>query len=503
MPLLRAWRDPRTRSFVVAIPLVVVIGYFYAYLASSGTFEMIWPRPDYYDRMCEGFRAGHLYIVEQPKAALLAKADPFARENFKEHLWLWDASLYKGHYYVYWGPVPGLLLLAWKVLTGYVGHVSDQWSTVCYLTGRLVCGSGLILGLAKYLRSAPPTWLVTLCVAVFGLSAPIPFIVSRPDVYEASLAAGQCFLFAGLWAAFGGVTRERHRTFWFVLASVMWALAFGSRATAFVPVPFFIAATVFFVWQRRDRSLTSALKNAMALGIPFACAVAAYGMYNYVRFDSPFEFGTRYQVTLQPFSSHSQYVIPNVYSYLFAPLKWSCAFPFVETVKDRPLSTLLYWPAGYRTFEKVSGVLVMGGFLWLQFLLVYWGMRKVLRRLISTGGSRYSSVPYVHHWALVGALGLILSLGPALGLWEASMRYAGDAIGGMTLAAVVAAFWLVRESDESRSRLVQYLTRTLVLLLGLHSCFVGAFTAFAPAGDHFKRYNPALYQQLVESLSLC
>lgn len=503
LKIAQLWQKPILRQLMIVIPLVLLITYFYVFLASAGTFEVLGSRPDYYDRMAEGFRAGHLYILEQPKAALLAKADPFAQNNFFEDLWLWDASLYKGHYYLYWGPVPGLLMLAWKVLTGYTGVVSDQWPTVIYMTGRLVFGAGLILGLAKYMRVVPENWIVALAIAVFGLSGPIPFIVARPVIYEAALAAGQCFLYAGLLSCFLGITLQRQRSVLFVAASVLWGLAFGSRMTTIIAVPFIIVLTVYFVWYKLDRSVIHALKNALLLGLPVFAFVVAYGVYNYVRFDSPFEFGTRYQVTLQQFTTHRRFIAVNIYSYLFAPVKWTCSFPFVVGLTDRPPVKFIDWPPGYLTFEKVSGVLVMGGFCWLQFVPFGWGVRRCWRRLRSSTVPYYPSTPFVYYWAIGCSLGLILCLVPALGLWEASMRYSGDAIGGMVIAASVVAFVVIRRNADSGRTASKTRVRLLVLLLGLHSCFVGAFSGFSSYNEPFERYNPQLYRKLSEALSIC
>ena len=499
----RLWQTPLGKQLVVAIPIVLSLCYFYAFLASTGTFQMLPQRPDYYDRMAEGFRAGHLYIVELPNPRLLAKADPYAPENFFENLWLWDASLYKGHYYMYWGPVPGLLLLAWKVLTGYHGTVNDQWGTVIYTCGRLIAGTGLILGLAKHMQARPPTWLVAVAILMFGITSPIPFIVARPDVYEASLLAGQCFLFSGIWACFSGITNPRRRTLFFVTAGVMWGMAFGSRAPNIVPVPFIISATLYYLWTKQDRSVASVIRNALRLGLPFSAFVVAFGIYNYLRFDSPFEFGTKYHVSLQPFTFHFKYFVQNIYAYLFAPVKWSCSFPFVVGVKFRELPKFLTVPAGYMIFEKVAGILRMGGFLWLQLLFAVWAVEAFGKKLFSSSITRYKSTPYVHRWALVCSLSAIVGIFPALGLWEASMRYLGDIAGGMAIAASVAAFWLVRRSDDSPHPNAKLLARTLVIVLAMHSCFVGFFTAFAAFDEPFLRYNPTLYQRMGKALSVC
>src|SRR4051812_27195293 len=124
-----------------ALAVVSLISVYYAFLASAGKFEDLPQQLSYYDRMCEGFRQGHLYVVEVPSPKLLSSPDPFDGSNFP--LWLWDASLYKGHYYLYWGPVPALMLLAFKVATGTHQVITDQWLTTLFMVGRLFAGAAL------------------------------------------------------------------------------------------------------------------------------------------------------------------------------------------------------------------------------------------------------------------------------------------------------------------------------------------------------------------------
>jgi hypothetical protein len=283
----------------------------------------------------------------------------------------------------------------------------------------------------------------------------------------------------------------------------MWGLAFGSRAPNIVPVPFIIAATLYYLWAKFDRSIASVIRNALRLGLPLSGLIVALGIYNYLRFDSPFDFGIKYQVTLQPFSFHFKYFAQNIYGYLFAPVKWSCSFPFVVGMKFRQLPRFLSIPAGYMVFEKVAGILRMGGFLWLQLLFVVWAVEAFGKKLFRSPVARYNSAPYIHRWALVCSFGAVAGIFSSLGLWEASMRYLGDVAGGMTIAASVAAFWLVRRSDDSKLPNAKLLARTLVIVLAMHSCFVGFFTAFAAFDEPFLRYNPTLYQRMSKALSVC
>ena len=223
-------------NLTVAIFASLMLSVYYLFQLTAGTFGPLCITTNYYNLLCEGFRQGHLYVPVIPRPELLAKPDPFNPIHMS--LWLWDASLYKGHYYLYWGPVPGLCLLAFKLITGYTKEVIDQWVGYAFVLGRLYAGAALILGLANYSRTRQRPWVVGLAILVFGLASPTPFTVARMHVYEASLMAGQCFLVCGLLAAFWAILRESKRTLLLVLAGICWGLALGSRVSMWVPAPF-------------------------------------------------------------------------------------------------------------------------------------------------------------------------------------------------------------------------------------------------------------------------
>jgi hypothetical protein len=491
---------PERRLLLVALPVVLCISIFYQFMASSGTFRDL-DAAHRYAEMADGFERGHLYIHRRPPPKLLREEDPFHPAN--KPLWIWDATLYEDRWYYYWGPVPALLVWGWKALTGD-GRVSDQALTLVFMLGRLYAGSALILGLGRVARAREPAWLLAVAIAVFGLTSPIPFIVARPKVYEACLAAGQCFLFCGLALAFWGLVRPRLRPLKFVLASVFWALAIGSRVTMVIPVPLLILTTVLIVWLRGDRSTPRLLINTLALGTPAAMALAAYGLYNYARFDSFAEFGTTWQASLQKFVTNPVFIIPNVYSYLFAPVTWSCEFPFVMARPGRPLAAWLSWPKDYAVFELVGGVLILSAWCWLMLVVVYRALAGAISRLLqrSIVASPYRMTT-VELWATLCSFAILLAMWPVLGLWEASMRYTGDSIGGAAIATIIAAFWLRRRADASGKRYVAVGTRALLLLLAAHTTVIGALSGIASYGNPFERNNPELYRALRTTFSFC
>src|ERR1051325_11968572 len=64
-------------------------------------------QPDYYNLLVDGFLDGHLHLKVETNAA-------------GELPYLMDASRYGGHYYLYFGAVPAVLLMVpFSCLTGY------------------------------------------------------------------------------------------------------------------------------------------------------------------------------------------------------------------------------------------------------------------------------------------------------------------------------------------------------------------------------------------------
>jgi hypothetical protein len=488
-------------NMVVAILVSLALTAYYLFQLTAGTYGPLAMTTNYYDLLCEGFRRGHLYVPVIPRPELLAKPNPFDTVNMP--LWLWDASLYKKHYYMYWGPVPALCLLVFKVLIGSTKEVVDQWIGYYFALGRLYAGAGLVVSFANYSRTRQRPWVVALAILAFGLASPTPFTVARMHVYETSLMAGQCFLVGGLLAAYWGIMRESKRTLWLVLASTCWGLALCSHVSSCVPVPLFILFTAFTMWHRGERSLKLGFKSLLALGIPATCFVVAHAWYNYARFDSIFEFGINHQVTGQKFVRESKYIFPNIFSYLFAGVDWSCRFPFVIAPTYRPLSKLIHWPSGYATFERAAGMFPTAAVTWLLAIWVWRPLKFLWVRANARHSYSAPRISAIETWMLLCAVANALAMYPTLGQWEASMRYLGDAISGLLMASFLAAFWLLRRVDYCGTIKQRFWYHLGFAALAVHTGFVGAFSGIATYGDLWQHSNPKLYHELEKSWSSC
>jgi hypothetical protein len=179
-------RSSRALWMSALLTLIVLV---YAYFASAG-HSGAWPSyMAYYDLQAEGFRAGHLYLAVEPPQALLEQADPYNPRH--GHWWMWDVSLYGGHYYLYWGPLPALLQALAKSVLGIHEIIGDQYLVFAFFSLSVVFGGLLIERVARRLFPRVPEALIALSILAFGFVNPVPHLIATAGVYQAAIAGGQ------------------------------------------------------------------------------------------------------------------------------------------------------------------------------------------------------------------------------------------------------------------------------------------------------------------------
>ena len=508
-------KSERFSAAAELIPIWIWLGVlsaYYAFVTSAGTFDALSWHTDYYDLLAKGIADGHTYLPIKPSARLLRKANPYDFKYWR--MWLWDVSLFDGHYYLYWGPVPSLCLLIFKTLTRWRDTINDQWLVLAFMLGRLYAGAALIVSFARAPGMKVPSWALQLAVLVFALAIPSPYFMARPLVYEASIAAGQFFLLLGLYSAFRGLDSQRGRLPRFVLAGTCFSLAFGSRGSLLVVAPLLTVSIAVIASRPGGYRLRSLAANALALGTPVALGIASYAYYNHARFGSYTEFGLKYQLTSRPFGTSDAFFLPNVVSYLTSTVKWSCHFPFATLPMHRTLPTWISWPEEYDVGDWDKGERTAGLVRAMTVCLLWgvWVVRAAIvarRRIAHTPLSRTSMTAAFNQrelFLVTCACCCMCALLPASRMWMANMRFLQDAAAGIQLGAIGAAFWLVRphaRAVEPRSRLRRAGGSLLFAGLGLHTIVVGVLLGFTGHMNNFEEENPDLYHRLEKKLSVC
>jgi hypothetical protein len=491
---IATWARTLNRKRVALVLTLWFVGLLsvlaYVFVISAGSFTR-WPSYNaYFDMYAEGFRAGHLHLLQEPPPALLAKQNPLDHTNVS--MWLWDASLYRGHYYMYWGPAPAVLLAVGKTLLGVHTTVGDEVTAFLFTSGRAIFGLLLLDLSVRRLFPKTPVWLVVAGALVFALGNPALFVLGRSGPYEVAIVSAQCFLVAGLFFALRAVLASSNVAAACALASSSWALAIGSRGSLLPAVALLCVATLGAL-----RFATPSLRLGrpfIALALPPALMMLGLALYNYARFDSFTELGMNHQMSMRHFDTTALYAPSNVYSYLVRRLFYGCGFPFVTAPWYIGQAGLARWLAlipGYYMDEPMAGVLNSCPWVFLG------GLAVLVRRKVGN----QSIAPRVF-CAVALAITSTVTLLPALGLWFATMRYLLDVMSGATLLAAIGSFALWERITE-KAAWVRLLVATPLLALATYSVALGLLLGIQGYSGHFHRHNPDLYKAMQQKMSLC
>ncbi len=483
--------DPRRIAALIAAAAIVELVSWY--FVTAGTFSRWHFYNAFLNDLADGFRQGHLHLSVEPPAALVAQRNPFDPAN--RDLWYWDASLYHGHYYLYWGPLPALLLAAAKTLFRISTAVGDEPVVFGLAALQLVAGTLFIERAGRRLFVRMPVALEVAAIFVLGFANPTPYNLARGDVYEAAIVGGQAFLLLGLVFAFDAIWAKEVRRGSLVAAGTAWAAAFSCRSSLAPTVALLVLATLLGAaggepnrWRRRARM-------ALWLGTTVALGLVAVLGYNRLRFDAWLEFGRSYQLSWIDMRVAPRFIGTNLYAYLRRPPVWSCRFPFAYAIIDMGLRAFpprTKLPENYFVYEQVAGLLPALPWCWFTPGALVAGARAIWRtRVVS---------PFT--WA-VGATAVAAAAAffPCLVLSTATNRYLGDLCGSVVLLGFLgagAAYDALRERPRLRK-----LVLAAALLLAIPSIGIGLALGIKGQYAHFESNNPPLYRKLVQRLSVC
>jgi hypothetical protein len=450
----------------------------YIWVISIGTWTK-WPATTYYyDLLANAFRQGHLHLEIKPDPALLALKDPYNPDNREGIPVLWDLALYKGEYYLYWGPVPALLLAAIKPF--YATPVPDNVLTLIFIVGLLFFQILLILEIWKSYFQEAPGWTVLLCISFTGLINPILYMLVEPRIYEAAVAAAQFFFIGGLYWLFAAFKKPSLTNL--ALAGIFFTLTVGSRTTLLIPIAFLVC--VALVWVIKSYP-AKAIIFMTALTLPLALGGASYAWYNYQRFDSITEFGLGYQLTQTDIHETLDetfslaYIPPNLFKLFVNPFEYNKNFPFIKATPWGGPKWLFknYNPEIYDYFaEDITGILVGSPFLILACLATTCKQKNI-------------------HWITASLSGASLLIFFTLVLFfYLTMRDLLDLLPALSLLACIG-FWQGFHLLRSR-RIAKYLYAITGSGLWAYSIAVSFIISYSNNLHRIRIYNLELIQNI-------
>ena len=359
--------------------LLLLILVFYVWTATAATYKFQYLDYDsshsrYYNLLTDAFLKGQLHLPVEPSQELLALPDPYepsANSPYKLH----DCSLYKGKYFLYFGPTPVIALyLPYRILTGL--RLPDNIAVLVFMFGTLIWSTLLLYHLRNQIFKQIPDWKLLIAIAVVGFANFGPFILQRTEIYEVAISCGIFFLTGAVCFLCYGLLKSKINLWMVGLGSLFLGLAIGGRPQTILSGVLILPILFFKIKGAPDLSKKNKINISLMLLIPYLVCLFLLAGYNYFRFDNPLEFGNTFQLGIANLPklkfSHFENILSGIYFFILRTPVINSTFPFIH-VEGVPVPSDVRIPKVY-LLELIVGIFPGVPFLFLLFIcpIIHW-----------------------------------------------------------------------------------------------------------------------------------
>ncbi len=251
-----------------------------------------------YELLADSVMNGHLYIdYDDVDPKLLELENPYDYEaRIAEGIdFHWDHAFYNGHYYMYFGAapvfvlfVPFKLIFGKTLVTFHATQLFSMLSTIAFFW--------LFYMMAKrFNRKIPLGTYIFSAMAVTFIA--IGYCTQAPALYCTAIGSAICFELWSICLYFYAVMFEKRPGRQVAIAAVAalcGALAFGCRPPVALANLLAIPLAICYAKEYKGKHI---IRNFVIIVMPYIVIGALIMLYNYARFETPFEFGQSYQLT--------------------------------------------------------------------------------------------------------------------------------------------------------------------------------------------------------------
>lgn len=331
-------RFDESRRFIAVLTAAILVVSCVSTGYMANKFQVGAQEHQYFE-LAEALADGHVCLDEEPSEALLSLDNPYdfnarkaakVREDSGGYAF-WDHALYKGKYYVYFGVLPCLVFfLPYYLATG----AELPLAVAIIITMAILCLGLVRLSFSCCRRWSPGCSQATLLYSAFTFATGswIVYAAIKPGHYALPILLGLALLAWGIDLCIEATARREISLPRAAAGAGLIAATVACRPQLLIGG---LIAICLLVKHMRDFGIRSDLK---ALGVALAPCVVVFalqGWYNFIRFDSVFDFGANYNLTTNDMTKRGFNVdrIPlALLSYLFQPPVFGASSPFLRAV---------------------------------------------------------------------------------------------------------------------------------------------------------------------------
>jgi hypothetical protein len=364
--------------FVIVLYVCIAFSNFYPqFLIPQKEIQVAYPFQgwNFYNAQSIAFKNFRLEIPISPSEKLKNFPYPYNKRrlyeelDYKKHDFVLDMSYYKEKYYMYFGITPILVLyLPFLIITET--FILDSAAVLLFSIFAFLAALVLLDGLLKGFRENKDTVFNILKILCLGICCVCPLLIIMPRVYETAVV---CAIFFGILSYMFLLfyLKNKSRKVFLFFAGICAALAVGARPFyAFIILAQILVFTdlgIFKTQERTRKRPSLILKKFIDSYALYFIPVLVYGfllaIYNILRFDNPFEFGFKYQLSV--YDTENVNFLPALFTHVkdffFIKPIFLKEFPYIISNSATISGVFKESYIGLFYLVPLSALLVLGG----------------------------------------------------------------------------------------------------------------------------------------------
>lgn len=474
--------SPKNLTQELVLLFIIEIFFIISIVINQNSIE-----PDNYkvynEKFVNSICHGSFSLEDKPSQKLMDLENPYddlersKLERGKDYLW--DTAYYKGNYYVYFGILPLLVFF----LPYYIITKTYLDMTIVILILSMIIFILIKEVLLKIINRYFPKIsfkfivgaLIMLCSGSLVLYAD-----GMSRFYELAILSALVCVLWGIYFILNSLEQDEKKYINIFWGSLLLALSVACRPIALLAslliLPYLIQLLIINIKKFKSDKMPL-LKLLVSAGIPYITVGILLMLYNYVRFENPFEFGAKYQLTVINMGALKSriFAIPTgIIANIFSIPNFIPDFPFIMNHNK-----LLEFYGYYYIENMIGGLFIIAPICFMNFWVIKANKKtenKELKFIINS-------------LIIVGSLILIISIMMA----GSNQRYLID-YAWMFILSGILIFMIIfnsLKSDEAKNIL-----KKAFATITIFTFIIGTLSGIVSEKENMKNYSPEIYYKI-------